>query len=103
MAGVYAKEGWGVLRSKDLGATWAHVGIEGSQGVVYGTSKAIYAQNPWVEQTYSLRGDATGDTWTPWALPMNNGPKRVAVTSDGVHNIIVAGNWKAGIWRYVEP
>jgi hypothetical protein len=34
---------------------------------------------------------------------MSNGPKRAAVTYDGVHGVIVAGNWKAGIWRYLEP
>ncbi|MEO6598625.1 MAG: hypothetical protein ABIQ16_02045 [Polyangiaceae bacterium] len=108
MGGVYANEGWGVLRSKDLGATWEHLGSGAAQGVIYGTEKNIYAQNPGasaglVDQSGSQRAAQPGDTWTTWNLKMSNGPKHAAVTFDGSHYIIVGGNWNAGIWRYVEP
>jgi hypothetical protein len=108
MGGVYAAEGWGILRSMDLGATWQHLGSGAGQGVIYGTEKNIYAQNPGassglIDQTQSERAAQPGDTWTTWNLSMTNGPKRAAVTFDGTHSIIVGGNWNAGIWRYVEP
>jgi hypothetical protein len=108
MGGVYAEGGWGVLRSMDLGATWGHVGSMSAQGVVYGTEKNLYAQNPGassglIDQTQSERAAHPGDTWTTWDLKMSNGPKRAAVTFDGQHYIVVGGNWNAGIWRYVEP
>jgi hypothetical protein len=108
LPGVYAVEGWGVLRSDDLGVTWTHLGSGQSQGVVFGTSKNIYAQNPGatmgtMDQSQSERAAQPGDTWSTWALTMTNGPKRAAVTSDGTHNIIVGGDWNAGLWRYVEP
>jgi hypothetical protein len=108
MAGVYAMEGWGVLRSMDLGVTWTHLGTGQGQGVLYGTATNIYAQNPGassglIDQTQSERAAQPGDTWTVWPLTMTNGPKRAAVTNDGAHYIVVGGNWNAGIWRYVEP
>lgn len=109
MAGVYADEGWGVLRSTDLGVTWKHVGSASGQSVVYGTNKFIYAQSPgassgFIDQSQSQRAAQPGETtWMTWELKMSNGPKRAAVTFDGTHNIIVGGNWNAGIWRYVEP
>jgi hypothetical protein len=56
-----------------------------------------------MDQSQSERAAQPGDTWSTWALTMTNGPKRAAVTSDGTHNIIVGGNWNAGLWRYVEP
>jgi len=34
---------------------------------------------------------------------MSQGPAQAAVTSDGIHRIVVTANWNAGIWRYVEP
>jgi hypothetical protein len=36
---------------------------------------------------------------------MTNGPKRADVAKDPVTGkwAVVAGNWNAGIWRYVEP
>jgi hypothetical protein len=34
---------------------------------------------------------------------MIDGWKRLSVTFDGKHHILVGGFWLAGIWRYVEP
>lgn len=110
MAGVYGTMGWGVYRSSDLGATWTHVGNSGSQSVVYGTEKFVYAQasgavgSGTVDQSQSERAPQPGTNWSQWTEPkMSNGPKRAAVTFDGAHYIIVGGNWNAGLWRYVEP
>jgi hypothetical protein len=104
MAGVYSGLGWGVLRSKDFGATWAHVGPDGSQTVVYGTPKYVYAQSaPYGNQAYAERAPQPGTAWSTWALTIKDGPKRVAVSYDGAHYIVVAGNWQTGLFRYVEP
>ena len=32
-----------------------------------------------------------------------DGAKRIAVTHDAAHSILVGGMWHAGIWRYIEP
>jgi hypothetical protein len=112
MAGVYSALGWGVLRSPDYGQTWVHVGITGSENVVFGTTKNVYAMLSGASGLGSVTNPnfelaplpGTG-TWTQPGTPagMTNGAAQVAVTSDGVHNILVAGNWGAGLWRYVEP
>jgi hypothetical protein len=34
---------------------------------------------------------------------MTQGPGQAAVTSDGVHNIVLLASYNAGLWRYVEP
>ena len=31
------------------------------------------------------------------------GPASVAVTFNGTNYIFVSGNWRSGLWRYVEP
>jgi hypothetical protein len=104
LAGVYSALGWGVLRSTDHGATFTHVGSGGSQGIVYGTSKYVYAQAaPFGDQSQTERAPQPGTAWSTWPLTMKDGPKRAAVTFDGTHFIVVGGNWMAGVWRYVEP
>jgi hypothetical protein len=104
MAGVYGTQGWGVYRSTDQGASWTHVGISGSQATVYGTPRNVYVQPaPFGNQASAARAPQPGTSWTPWPLGMSDGPKRVAVTHDGAHYILVGGNWLAGFWRYVEP
>ncbi|HWW78116.1 MAG TPA: fibronectin type III domain-containing protein, partial [Steroidobacteraceae bacterium] len=47
MAGTYSVYGWGVLRSADYGQTWAHVGPVGTETVVVGTPKNVYAMYGW--------------------------------------------------------
>lgn len=109
MAGVYAEEGWGVLRSTDFAETWTHVGSTSGQNGVYGTGKFLYAQSGGasgggIDQSQSERAPLPGGTdWSTWAVPVGNGPKRAAVTYDGAHYIVVGGNWLSGLWRYVEP
>jgi hypothetical protein len=109
IAGSSGTDGNGVYRSADLGATFAHVGTNSSQGIVYGTGKFVYAQYAWacggcdVDQSQSQRAAHPGTDWEVWDLPMMNGPKRAGVSYDGANYIVVTGNWNAGIWRYVEP
>jgi hypothetical protein len=50
------------------------------------------------------------ETWTNIQMAyaatpatMVQGPGQVAVTNDGTYNIVLAGDYNAGIWRYVEP
>lgn len=114
-AQIYQKEGvifiasWGgddmngIHRSVDLGVTWTRAPV-GNQAVVYGTAKYVYAQSaPWADQAFSQRSPQPGTSFTRWPIPIPDGPKRVAVTFDGSNYIIIAGNWLAGVWRYVEP
>lgn len=109
IAGSSGTEGNGVYRSEDFGATFAHVGANSSQAVVYGTGKNVYAQYAWacggcdVDQSQSQRAAHPGTDWQVWDLPMMNGPKHAGVSYDGANYIVVTGNWNAGIWRYVEP
>jgi hypothetical protein len=112
MAGAYSDLGWGVLRSEDYGATWAHVGSTGNEAVVFGTPKFVY----------SMQSGAAGLTTVmdpgfqlspapgtgPWMSPgtpkeMTQGAAQGAVTNDGKYSVILTANWGAGVWRYVEP
>jgi photosystem II stability/assembly factor-like uncharacterized protein len=101
-----------IWRSPDYGKTWA-AAVSGNvpQNAVFGTSNYVYATLPGAFQAgqdQHLQRSATSDgvnweDWTPTAPKgMTNGAKRAAVTNDGKHNVIVTGNWLAGIWRYVE-
>ena len=46
-----------------------------------------------------------GTAWSEMTLPptLKHGAKRLAVTDDGTHHVVVQGSWMSGIWRYVEP
>jgi hypothetical protein len=115
MAGVYAAEGWGVVRSEDYGATWKSAGNYGGESIVFGTPKNVYAmaggptvsgpgggQDPHLEV-----GVQPGtNTWTMQGTPADmaqDGAAQATVTSDGTHSIIVLGAWNSGLWRYIEP
>lgn len=112
IAGAYSTLGWGVVRSTNYGETWTHVGIGGSEGIVFGTSKNVYSmlggpagigqiENPNLE----IGPQPGTGTWvsTPTPAAMTQGPGQAAVLWDGVHSIIVTACWNAGLWRYVEP
>ena len=102
----------GLWKSTDLGATWTKVAT-GSAGVVTASARYLYSNvglgwgspgAPLDPELMSARRDAdTSWTKTPAPSGMVDGSKRMAVTHDGAHAIVVAGNWHAGIWRYVEP
>jgi hypothetical protein len=111
MAGVYSASGWGVLRSTDYGATWAHVGATTNENVVFGTPKNVYAMNSGAAGLSAVVSPAfelaapPGTTWTSPDTPadMTQGAAQAAVTNDGTQNVILTANWGAGVWRYVEP
>jgi hypothetical protein len=112
MAGWYSKLGNGVLRSTDYGKTWAHVGIDTYEGVVVGTSKNLYAMYGWaigagmtVDPTLESAPVPGTGTWTMPGTPsaMTQGTAQIVTTFDGTHNILLAANYNAGLWRYVEP
>jgi hypothetical protein len=112
VAGVYSALGWGVLRSADYGVTWAAVGQNAEESTVVGTKKNLYAMFGWAPgpgQTVNpmLEVSAVPGTgsWTSPGTPatMTQGVGQIAVTNDGTHSILVAANYNAGLWRYVEP
>ena len=109
----------GVYMSDDFGVTWSRLGNSNDAKLVFGTTKAIYSMAGEVAQMGSQCSAAspcqapllqsapqpgTG-TWTSLITPdaMDEGPTWAAVTSDGVHNILLTANYGAGLWRYVEP
>lgn len=112
VAGIGAQGGDGVYRSTDLGSTWARV-AEGSGGIVWGSSKNLYAMWGWACSACGLDEGGPqyqtavqpGDTWSKGTLPsaLDWGPNSVATTSDGTHTIFVGSMWATGLWRYVEP
>jgi hypothetical protein len=116
MAGVYGTSSstsavnGGAYRSTDLGATWTHVGNAFGATVAYGTSNNVYSQwgmsaNAGDNSSTAQSAPMPGVAWSAMAVPsaMLSGPKRVAVSNDGQHNIMVSGSWNSGIWRYIEP
>ncbi|HEV8245848.1 MAG TPA: hypothetical protein VGP93_08765 [Polyangiaceae bacterium] len=104
-AGVYGSNGSGVYKSTDLGATWTRVSPDSGQNGVYGTSKFLYSHAGGQDPGLITAPRDSDTSWTNMDHPadMTYATKRAAVTHDGAHEIIVAGNWNAGIWRYVEP
>ncbi len=111
MPGVYSPLGWGVLRSTDLGVTWAHVGARMNQSVVFGTPNYVYGSYGYP----SGLGTSAGPSFqrapqrgvSGWATPatpagMRQGAAQAAVGFDGTRYVIVTANWGAGLWRYVE-
>jgi hypothetical protein len=102
-----------IFRSTDFGVTWTAANNNNvPQNNVFGTSKFIYATFPDAisgTNAQHLQKAPIGDglNWVDWTPTqpngMTNGAKRGAVSNDGMYNIIVTGNWDAGLWRYVEP
>jgi hypothetical protein len=111
-AGVYSTLGWGVLRSSDYGITWTHVGQAIQERVIIGTPKHLYsmmggANGPGaiVDPSLEVADQPGTGAWTKPGTPtaMTQGPAEAVVTNDGTNNIIVAANYNAGLWRYIEP
>jgi hypothetical protein len=108
LPGIYGNAGNGVYRSTDFGKTWKSVTIY-AMTTVTGTPNYLYgntAQGWDPGNAQAMRATAaSGDDWvaTPEVKGMTDGSKKMAVSYDGTHYVIVGGNWHAGIWRYVEP
>lgn len=100
----------GVFKTTDSGTTWTRVSSAQENGVM-GTTTALYASwgwadtGPWNHQDLQSASLSADTSWTPIPAPqaMIEGWKRLSVTFDGKHHILVGGFWLAGIWRYVEP
>lgn len=111
VAGLYSALGWGVLRSTDYGATWAHVGGNGSQNDVFGTPNRVYAGWGWacahcnVDPSLQSAAQPGLTGWANITRPpvMTEGLASSAVTFDGTSYVIVTANWTGGLYRYVEP
>ncbi len=112
MAGFYAVEGNGVLRSTDFGVTWAQVGNSGNQRVVFGTPKNMYSSysfpsglNTSGGPSFQLAPQPGTGTWTSPTTPaaMRQGAAQVAITNDGTRSVFVTANYGAGLWLYIEP
>ena len=104
--------GDGVYRSTDLGVSWTRVAM-GSGGVVWGTPKNLYVMWGWACASCGINeggpqfqtAPQPGSQWVKGSVPaeLDWGPNSVAVSSDGVHSIMVGSMWATGLWRYVEP
>jgi photosystem II stability/assembly factor-like uncharacterized protein len=102
----------GIHKSTDWGQTWTSLSTI-SDGVVTGSANYLYSAVGlgWGSVAAPLdphlaRASRTDDAhWSSMQAPagMVDGAKRIAVTHDDAHSILVAGSWHAGIWRYVEP
>ena len=102
----------GIQKSIDGGVTWKQLS-DISDGLITGSDKLLYVSvgkgwgsmaEPLDAQMGTASRTADGK-WDAMKAPsgMFDGSKRIAVTKDATHSIIVAGNWHAGIWRYIEP
>lgn len=97
----------GIFRSIDSGKTWLQVSTS-LANAVFGTPDFIYSMDSFATgESYDPNLQSSlfsGNSWLPMPLvpAMTNGAKRAAVTFDGLHYVIVSGNWLGGIWRYVE-
>ena len=104
IAGVYAAEGWGVLRSYGLGC---HVEAHGSQrrsnGRVRNAEPRYVMAAPFGDNHYAERSDAAGTTWATWSVDVGDGPSapRSATTA------LTTSSWPAlgerEFFAYVEP
>lgn len=112
MTGAYSALGWGVLRSRDYGVTWTHVGIDNIQSAVFGTSKNVYgmAGGPvgpggTISPNFQVAAQPGTGRWVAPGTPaeLTQGPGQVVVVNDGTSNILVGAMWNKGIWRYIEP
>jgi hypothetical protein len=109
MAGFYGSGGDGIYRSADQGATWV-LAASGTSSIVFGTRRYIYAAtaHALVDPAGPRLMRAPRDDGTPWASVatpsgMMNGAARAAVSRDARgRDVVVSGNFLAGIWRYVE-
>jgi hypothetical protein len=107
-AGVVYAPGSGVQRSTDYGVTWTQVSssweacVTGTPSNLYTSSSVNYSPGPPALQDAPRN---PGTAWSTMTIPagMKHGAKRIAVTDDGSHQVVVSGNWMSGIWRYVQP
>lgn len=108
---IYGSSGNGIYRSADYGQTWTLV--TGGQGaVVWGTPSRVYAAYSWacggcdIDPEFRSAAQPGVSGWGAWNVRpagMLMGPSSVAVTFDGTNHVFISGNWRNGLWRYIEP
>jgi photosystem II stability/assembly factor-like uncharacterized protein len=105
---VFVAGSQGVIKSTDYGVSWTSPSGP-YEAVIIGTPTMLYASSsvnfsPGPPAIRSAPRDP-GTNWSDMTLPdtLKHGAKRLAVTYDQTHWIVVAGSWMSGIWRYVEP
>jgi hypothetical protein len=95
-----------LLRSTDLGQSWAVVGPRTSDGyyAVIGDGQNLYAQpaNSGTSSTgdhpYYVSAETDGFTWTPQGdQTFSDGPMSMSV--DRQNGVVYSSNWDAGVWR----
>lgn len=97
----------GIFRSTN-GTSWTRVFSTQGSSTITGTPGMLFSMNafPVGSNHYDPQfTTATNPPGTSWAAPsqpsgLDNGAKRLAITCDGSHYIVVGGMWNAGIWRY---
>jgi hypothetical protein len=102
--------GNGMYRSTDRGKSFTRI-LDGALAVAWGTEKNVYAMWGWacskcnLGANFSVAPLPDGNKFIKPAVPaaLNIGPRNMAVTSDGNHNVFVGTMWSSGVWRYVEP
>lgn len=93
-------------RSTDAGRTWSQLSKSGSKIVwVAVTATKVYVAdgydvNPTTIRHASLDND---NVWTDDTPVIPKSGIGIGVSYDGSHYVLVAGQGKAGVWRYVEP
>ena len=105
---IYGGLSYGVHRSTDYGVTWTTLSMPHETAVI-GTPKFLYTSSgvnfsPGPPAILAAPRNP-GTAWSEMTLPptLKHGAKRLAVTDDGTHHVVVQGSWMSGIWRYVEP
>jgi hypothetical protein len=107
-----AMEPSGIHKSIDFGQTWTTISTI-SDGVITASRDYLYtsvgfgwgtAADP-LDPRLGSAPLGNDEQWSSMTVPagMVDGAKRIAVTHDDKHDILVSGSWHAGIWRYVEP
>jgi photosystem II stability/assembly factor-like uncharacterized protein len=106
-----AKSPDGIHKSTDFGKTWSMLSNVSSGVVAAGTTHLYTSVGMgWGKEGAPLdprlftATRASDATWTAMPAPdMVDGAKRLAVTRDASHDVVVGGNWHAGIWRFKQP
>jgi hypothetical protein len=102
--------GQGIYKSTNRGQSFTRI-QDGAYSVAWGTKKNVYAMWGWacskcdLGASFSVAPLPAGSPFTKPTVPagLNIGPRNIAQTSDGKHNVFVGTMWSAGVWRYVEP
>jgi hypothetical protein len=105
---TYASGSNGLYKSTDKGRTWSRLANTNSTSTVVATATTLYtSQSPGWDADPCLRHAPldNDEAWVddPWPHGMLTGAFDANVTFDGTNYVIITGNHKNGVWRYVEP